>query len=98
MRSHRLLRLYLVYLLTQPSCQTPVGREVATLGPCLTAPKQEAATLDSLSYYLGRRPAMPLTLCHIAYSHYKPFGSRGLPRLHPERMCVYIDVCVGPWL
>lgn len=25
--------------------------------PCLTAPKQEAAALDSLSYYLGPRPA-----------------------------------------
>lgn len=47
--------------------------------PCLTAPKQEAAAPDNLSYYLGQWPAMPLTLCHIAYSKLKAFGTRELP-------------------
>lgn len=62
--------------------------------PCLTAPKQEAATLDSLSYYLGHRPAMPLTLCHVACSHYKPSGSRGPPACILS-VCVYTSTCVS---
>lgn len=52
-----------VYLLAQPSRQTPAGCKVATLD-CLTAPKRDQATADSLSYYLGQRPAVPLTLSH----------------------------------
>lgn len=70
--------------------------------PCLSAPKQEAATLDSLSYYLGRRPAMPLTLCHIAWSHYKPFGSRGPPAcILSAHMSTCVSACgfvpTGSW-
>ncbi|MEQ2248182.1 hypothetical protein ILYODFUR_016669 [Ilyodon furcidens] len=60
-------------LSTHPTlCQTPSWVQTRHIRPCLAIPKQEAATVDSLSYYLGHRPAMPLTLCHIAYSHYKP--------------------------
>lgn len=59
--------IYSLNTLSNPSCL-----QSRHIRPCLTAPKQEARTLDSLSYYLGHWPAMPLTLCHIAYSHYKP--------------------------
>lgn len=39
--------------------QTPSWLQSHHIRPCLTAAKQEAGTLDSLSYYLGHRPAMP---------------------------------------
>lgn len=37
---------------------------------------------------------MPLTLCHIAYSHYKPLGSRGPPACILS-VCVYTSTCVS---
>lgn len=88
-------RLYLVYLLGPTRRSKPqLVANVATLRPRLTAPKQESGgTLDSLSYYLGRRPAMPLTLCHVACSHYKPSGSRGPPACILS-VCVYTSALV----
>lgn len=88
-------RLYLVYLLGPTRRSKPqLVAKVATLRPRLTAPKQESGgTLDSLSYYLGRRPAMPLTLCHVACSHYKPSGSRGPPACILS-VCVYTSALV----
>lgn len=80
-------------LSTHPTlCQTPSWVQTCHIRPCLAVPKQEAATLDSLSYYLGHRPAMPLTLCHNAYSHYKPWGSRGPPACILS-VCVHTSKC-----
>lgn len=55
-----------------PHSKTPSRLHSHHIRPWLTEAKQEVGTLDSLSYYLEHRPAIPLTLCHIAYSRYKP--------------------------
>lgn len=77
--------------------ETPNWFQARHIRPCLAEPKRKAATLDSLSYYLGCCPAMPLTLCHVAY--YKPWGNRGAACLYPKCLCVHVDVCfpAGLW-